>query len=95
MPRGALRGARVVAAVLAAGCGGASLPEPGSRGGIVLRERCVGCHRLYAPGTMTLEMWKVQVTRMREEFARRGMPWLAADEEQALMQYLAAHAGTG
>src|SRR5439155_638562 len=59
----------------------------------VLRERCVGCHRLYAPGSMTLEMWKVQTGRMREEFARRGMPWLVPDEERALLDYLAAHAG--
>jgi len=53
----------------------------------------VGCHRLYAPGSMTLAMWKVQTGRMREEFARRGMPWLTPDEERALLDYLAAHAG--
>src|SRR5207245_2262624 len=28
-----------------------------------------------------------------EEFARRGMPWLVPDEERALLDYLAAHAG--
>jgi len=43
---------------------------------------------------MTLEMWKVQIARMHEEFARRGVPWLAADEEAALLDYLTAHAGT-
>ena len=59
----------------------------------VLRERCVGCHRLYAPDSMTLAMWKVQIGRMREEFTRRGMPWLAPDEERTLLDYLAAHAG--
>src|SRR5439155_807712 len=58
-----------------------------------LDERGLGCHRLYAPGSMTLAMWKVQTGRMREEFARRGMPWLTPDEERALLDYLAAHAG--
>ena len=77
---------------LAAGCGPA-LPDPDAAGARVLRERCVGCHRLYAPGSMALEMWKVQTGRMREEFARRGMPWLPPDEERALLDYLAAHAG--
>jgi hypothetical protein len=76
------------------GCGGVALPDPDSRGAVVLRTRCDTCHRVYAPGSMTLEMWKLQVARMRGEFARRGMPWLAPDDEQALMDYLAAHAGT-
>ena len=56
----------------------------------MLRERCVGCHRLYPPGSMTAEMWKVQVTRMRAEFARRGLPWLRPDEEAVLLEYLGA-----
>ncbi len=77
---------------LAAGCG-PTLPDADAPGARVLRERCVGCHRLYAPGSMTLAMWKVQIGRMREEFARRGMPWLVPDEERALLDYLAAHAG--
>jgi len=77
---------------LAAGCG-PTLPDADAPGARVLRERCVGCHRLYAPGSMTLAMWKVQTGRMREEFARRGMPWLPPDEERALLDYLAAHAG--
>jgi hypothetical protein len=38
-------------------------------------------------------MWRFQVARMRPEFARRGMPWLSAEEERALFDYLAAHAG--
>jgi len=43
---------------------------------------------------MTAEMWTLQVARMRGEFARRGLPWLGTDEERALLDYLAAHAGT-
>ena len=80
------------AAVFPAGCGTA-LPDPESPGARIYRARCAGCHQLHAPGTMTSEMWKVQVGRMRELFARRGMPWLAPDEERALLEYLATHAG--
>ena len=80
-------------ALLAAACA-PSLPDPGAPGAIVLQERCTGCHGLSAPGSMTLEMWKVQLARMHEEFARRGLPWLTATEERTLINYLAAHAGT-
>ena len=79
-------------AALAGGCG-PSVPDPDSRGAVVLRERCEGCHRLYAPGSMTAEMWNVQVERMREQFERRGLPWLTAEEEGALRDYLGTHAG--
>ena len=42
---------------------------------------------------MTIAMWEVQLERMRDLFARRGIPWLMPAEEQALREYLAAHAG--
>ncbi|HWP64892.1 MAG TPA: hypothetical protein VNO26_03145 [Candidatus Limnocylindria bacterium] len=70
------------------------LPEPDSPGARLLAARCGGCHRLYAPGSMTAAMWDVQLARMRVLFARRGIPWLAPAEEQALRDYLARHAGT-
>jgi hypothetical protein len=79
--------------VVAAGCGTA-LPDPDAPGARVLRERCAGCHRVDAPGTMTIAMWEVQLERMRDVFARRGIPWLTPAEEQALRGYLAAHAGS-
>jgi len=60
----------------------------------VLRGRCAGCHRVYAPGSMTIETWRFQLERMRALFAQRGIPWLTPDEERALTGYLAAHAGT-
>lgn len=77
------------------GCGASPLPDPESRGATVLRERCTGCHRLFAPGTMTAAMWRVQLDRMRAEFARRGVPWLDPQDEGAVLEYLLAHAGTG
>jgi hypothetical protein len=59
-----------------------------------MRARCGGCHRVFAPDSMTFPMWQTQVDRMREVFARRGMPWLTPEEERALLDYLAGHAGT-
>jgi hypothetical protein len=84
----------VVALVVAiAGCGG-SLPDPESPGARVLATRCGGCHRVYAPGSMTAEMWRFQLGRMRALFADRGLPWLTPDDERALLDYVTAHAGT-
>jgi hypothetical protein len=80
------------AAVLAAACSSA-LPEENDPGAVVLRTRCGGCHRVFAPGTMTIETWKFQMGRMHAEFARRGIPWLTPDEEAALLAYLGRHAG--
>lgn len=78
---------------MAAGCG-PSLPDPESPGARVLAARCGGCHRVYAPGSMTAEMWRVQMERMRALFAERGIPWLSPADEQAVRDYLTAHAGS-
>jgi len=77
----------------ALGCGPA-LPDPDAPGAAVLRARCGGCHRLYAPGSMTFPMWQAQIERMHGLFAQRRLPWLSAHEERELLDYLAAHAGT-
>jgi len=83
----------VAACVLLASCN-APLPEPDSPGARLLAARCGGCHRLYAPSSMTIAMWDVQLGRMRALFAQRGVPWLSATDEQTLRDYLAKHAGT-
>jgi hypothetical protein len=44
---------------------------------------------------MTLAMWNVQLGRMRELFARRGLPWLTPAEEEALSAWLARYADDG
>jgi hypothetical protein len=80
--------------LLAAGCG-SSLPDPESPGARLYAQRCVGCHRLYQPGTLTPAMWQYQVDRMQEEFARRGLPPLSAAEQELLLGYLTAHSGGG
>jgi hypothetical protein len=80
----------LVAAALAAGCD-ARLPDPESPGARLYADRCRGCHRLYAPGVMTTEMWKITVTRMQGELARRGLPTLSDDEQTRLLDYLDHH----
>ncbi|MEO8603928.1 MAG: hypothetical protein ABI629_15240 [bacterium] len=77
-------------AVLAAGCD-ARLPEPDSPAAQLYATRCAGCHRLYAPSSLTTAMWKVTVTRMQGELARRGVPTLTAAEEATLLAYLDRH----
>jgi len=76
----------------ASGCG-PSLPEPESMGARIFMARCGGCHRLYAPQTMTPAMWDMQLEKMHRLFAERGIPWLSPEEERTLVAYLHAHAG--
>lgn len=80
-------------AALAAGCD-ARLPDPQSPGARLYAIRCTGCHRLYAPGVMTGEMWKITMARMQGELARRGLPTLSAGDQALLLDYLDRH-GTG
>ena len=75
---------------LAAACD-ARLPEPETAGAQLYAARCGGCHRRYAPGSLTAAMWQVTVTRMQGELARRGVPPLTAAEEATLLAYLDRH----
>lgn len=93
VPRGVLSLA-ALGLVGALGCEPA-LPEPESAGATVMRQRCRGCHRLSAPASMTIDMWRVQIDRMRDRFAQARMPWLTPDEERTLLDYLERHAGHG
>ncbi|MBX3027609.1 hypothetical protein KF840_22145 [bacterium] len=77
-------------ALLAAGCD-ARLPDPDSPGARLYADRCGGCHRIYAPGSLTAAMWDVTVQRMQGELARRGVPPLSRDEQRALLAYLTQH----
>ena len=69
----------------------ASLPEPESTGAKLYANRCSGCHRLYAPGSMKEEMWKLNVQRMQGELVRRGLPPLEREEREILLAYLGRH----
>lgn len=70
----------------------AKLPEPDSPGAKLYASRCSsGCHRLFAPGSLTYEMWKLQVERMRGELVRHNLPPLSLKERDLLLDYLRRH----
>lgn len=76
------------------GCN-ASLPEPESPAAQLYKQRCSGCHRLYAPSILTAEMWQVIVARMEQQIQRSGRPPLSADEKRMLLDYLQKHSSNG
>jgi cytochrome c5 len=82
-----------VAAALCVSSCSPKLPEPESAGATLYAARCNTCHRVFAPGTLKFEMWKVQVERMQGEMARRGLPPLTPDERSVLLDYLKRHSG--
>lgn len=77
-------------AILLSGCD-AALPEPESAAALLYRQRCGGCHRLYAPAVLKFEMWKVTLQRMQGEMARRGTKPLTSEETTMLLDYLQRH----
>ena len=79
----------VVSAVLS-GCD-SGLPEPESAAAQLYQQRCGGCHRLYAPGVLKFEMWKLTLQRMQGEMARRGAKPLSPEETTVLLDYLQRH----
>ncbi|MBP1686041.1 MAG: hypothetical protein H6Q33_2184 [Deltaproteobacteria bacterium] len=87
LPRKLLPGIAVLAL---AGCN-AKLPEPDSPGARLYAERCGTCHRIYAPTSLTFEMWKVQVERKQGVMVRQGLPPLTPDERDVLLAYLKRH----
>ena len=81
------------AALLAlAGCA-RPLPDADSPGAIAYVQQCGLCHPPHQPSSMTAEMWKVQVSRMMEMRARRGLPPLTGAQQQVILDYLTSHAG--
>jgi hypothetical protein len=89
---GGLRVSLLGVALLGLAACNAKLPEPDSPGAQLYARRCSsGCHRLFAPGSLTYEMWKLQVERMQGEFVRRGLPPLSPEERALLLDYLKRH----
>jgi len=86
----AIRSVLALGAALAAGCAPA-LPDPESPGAELYRDRCGGCHRLYAPSTLTAAMWEMQIDRMQGEMTRRGARPLDTLERDTVLRYLQAH----
>ena len=77
-------------ALIGVGCD-ARLPEPESPGARLYASRCGGCHRIYAPSSLTAAMWDLTVQRMQGELVRRGAPALTTEEQAMLLAYLAQH----
>ena len=72
----------------------AKLPEPETPAARLYATRCSsGCHRVYAPGLMKYEMWKLTVERMRKEYSAKRLPPLTRGEEEVLLDYLQRHGG--
>jgi cytochrome c2 len=69
----------------------AKLPDPQSPGAVLYKERCNGCHRIYAPGSMKPEMWRITLDRMQGQIARNGGQPLSAEEYQTVLAYLQKH----
>jgi mono/diheme cytochrome c family protein len=82
-----------LALLLVIGCSPQPLPDAGSPGAVAYAQQCGLCHPAHQPSLLTGAMWKVQVTRMAEMRARRGMPALTAGEEKLILEYLTSHAG--
>ncbi|MFN8625516.1 MAG: hypothetical protein U0587_05975 [Candidatus Binatia bacterium] len=79
-----------IVVLMLAGCN-AKLPEADSAGAKLYAARCGTCHRLYAPGSLTFEMWKIQVERKQGMMVRQGLPPLTPDERDVMLAYLKRH----
>lgn len=87
-------GVLCVCAVVSAGPGcGPELPEAESVAAQVYVQRCSGCHRVYHPGLLTVQMWDFMLTRMDDELRRLGRPPLQGQERETVRAYLHKHSG--
>jgi len=68
------------------------LPDQDGPGAQTYAEQCGLCHPAYQPGLMTAAMWEIQVGRMDEQRARRGVPPLSDADRRVILEYLKAHA---
>ena len=71
----------------------AQLPDPESEGARLYAARCNNCHRVYAPGSLKYEMWKVKIESMQGEMVRRGLPPLDGRERGVILGYLQRWSG--
>ena len=81
------------AALLALASCARPLPDADSPGAVTYAQQCGLCHPPHQPSSMTAEMWKIQVARMMEMRARRGLPPLTSAEQRVILDYLTSLAG--
>jgi hypothetical protein len=67
------------------------LPDPETPAAQLYVNRCNGCHRVFAPRSLTAAMWDMQVERMQGEMVRRGLPPLTKAERGTVLAYLHRH----
>ncbi len=74
------------------GVGKVLLPEPESRGALVMKESCSSCHAAPSPGVHTAEEWPNVIYRMQEHRRMTGYTLIAPEELEPLLDYLQRHA---
>ena len=73
------------------GGGKVELPEPESRGALVMKESCSSCHAAPSPGVHTAEEWPNVIYRMQEHRRMTGYTLIAPTELEPLLDYLQRH----
>jgi len=76
--------------VLVAGCASTPtpIPDPGSAGARVFKERCSGCHALAHPKRLGYNEWERKLELMERRMEQRRMPPLTPEERRAILGYL-------
>lgn len=80
-------------AVLFAGCTKKPLPEQQSSAAQLYVQKCGQCHAAYYPGSLTADMWRVQVPAMEYKMRQSGLSPLTDEERSAILGYLTRNAG--
>ena len=75
-----------------AGCQ-SKIPEEDTYAGQLYVRRCGNCHPPYNPQAMTAAMWEIQVPKMEQKIAQAGLPPLASDQKDTILDYLRRNAG--
>ncbi len=55
-------------------------------------QQCGQCHAPYYPGSMTADMWRVQVPMMEDKMKQSGLPPMTDSDRNAILDYLARNA---
>jgi Dihaem cytochrome c len=79
-------------AIVFAGCTRKPLPNAYSPQAMLYVERCGQCHAPYYPGSMTADMWQVQVLAMEDKMRQAGLPPLSDEDRAAILDYLSRNA---
>jgi hypothetical protein len=75
-----------------AGCQ-SKIPEEDTYAGQLYVRRCGNCHQPYNPQSLTAAMWEIQVPKMEQKIAQAGLPSLAPDQKDTILDYLRRNAG--